>query len=167
MIKLIGAALIITASALMGIVINMRLYKRQKYLESIIAALEQLKVYICFSDYKMERSLLLANSVCDTGNIFKTAAENLHSDGLKTAWNNAISNNKDKLCLTDADAEKLSALGDRLGKTDSDDQRKNIDNVISTLRIQCEEAQTDYKKNGRLYRSCSVLCGTLAALMLL
>lgn len=167
MIRIIGAVMIVAASAAIGAVMNARLSGRVKHLEGFIAALEQLKSDICFSDYGMEQALLRADGVSKTGGVFKDTAKNMKELGLKSALKKAVDDKKDVLCLHTADADAISALGKRLGLTDAEDQRKNIDGVISVLKIQCEEARADYKKNGRVYRGMGTLLGVLAALVLM
>ena len=167
MIRFIGAGLIIAASAAAGAYLNARLQKRVKYLDGFAAALEYLKAHICFSDFEMEKALRLANDVCDTGGVFCAAAENMKADGLKKAWKRAVYINADKMCLKTADANAIASLGERLGLTDAEDQKKNIENVLVSLAVCRAEAKAEYEKNGRLYRSCSVMCGALAALLLI
>ena len=167
MIRFIGAGMIIAASAAAGAYMNARLQKRVKYLDGFAAALEYLKTHICFSDFEMEKALRLTNDVCDTCGVFRAAAENMRADGIKNAWRKAICDNADKMCLKPADITALSSLGERLGLTDSEDQKKNIENVLVSLSVCRAGAKADYEKNGRLYRSCSVLCGALAALLLI
>lgn len=167
MIRLIGAAMIIAASAAAGAYINMRLLRRLKYIEGIIASMEQLKSYICFCDYSMEKALLKADEVCGSGGIFKTAAENMKKSGLKKAFYDAVTEKKDKLCLQDDDADVMIVFAERLGLTDAEDQKKNIDSAIAALNIQRSKACDEYKKKGRLFRSSAALLGTLTALMLL
>ena len=159
--------MIIAASAAAGAYMNARLQRRVKYLDGFAAALEYLKAHICFSDFEMEKALRLANDACDTCGVFRAAAEKMKADGIKDAWRHAVYETADKMCLKSADITALSSLGERLGITDSEDQKKNIENVLVSLSVCRAEAQQDYKKNGRLYRSCGVLCGVLAALLLI
>ena len=167
MIRFIGAGMIIAASGAAGAIMSARLHKRVRYLDSFAAALEYLKTHICFSGFEMEKALRLTDEVGNTGGVFRTAADNMRSDGLKKAWKRAIYLNADKMCLKVSDADALASLGDRLGLTDAEDQKKNIDNVLVSLSICRAAAEKEYEKNGRLYRSCSVLCGALAVLLLI
>ena len=159
--------MIIAASAAAGAYMNMRLQKRVKYLDSFAAALEYLKAHICFSDFEMEKALRLTGDISDTGGVFHMAAENMKADGIKKAWKRAVYINADKMCLKVPDADALASLGERLGLTDAEDQKKNIENVLVSLAVCRAEARAEYEKNGRLYRSCGVMCGALAALLLI
>ena len=167
MIRFIGAGMIIAASAFAGATMSARLHKRVRYLDGFAAALEYLKAHICFSDFEMEKALRLTDDVSDTGGVFRAAAENMKSDGLKKAWKRAVYINADKLCLKTSDADVLASLGERLGLTDAEDQKKNIENVLVSLSVCRAAAVKDYEKNGRLYRSCGVLCGALSVLLLI
>ena len=167
MIRFIGAGMIITASICAGAIMSARLRKRVKYLDGFAAALEYLKAHICFSDFEMEKALRLTDDVSDTGGVFRTAAENMKSDGLKKAWKRAVYINAEKMCLKASDADAIASLGERLGLTDAEDQKRNIENVLVSLAVCRAAAAKEYEKNGRLYRSCGVLCGALAALLLI
>ena len=167
MIRFIGAGMIIAASAAAGAYMNARLHKRVKYLDNFSAALEYLKSHICFSDFEMEKALRLTDKIGNTGGVFRAAAENMRADGLKKAWKRAVYINADKMCLKAPDADALASLGERLGLTDAEDQKKNIENVLVSLSVCRAAAVKEYEKNGRLYRSCGILCGALAALLLI
>ena len=167
MIRFIGAGMIIAAGTAAGVYMNARLHKRVKYLDSFSAALEYLKSHICFSDFEMEKALKLTDEIANTGGVFRLAAENMKSDGLKKAWKRAIYLNADKMCLKTSDADTLASLGERLGLTDAEDQKKNIENVLVSLSVCRAAAAKEYEKNGRLYRSCGVLCGALSVLLLI
>ena len=170
MIRFIGAGMIIAASAAAGAYMNSRLRKRVKHLDGFAAALEYLKAHICFSGYEMEKALRLTDESCSVrgvGGVFRKTAEDMKEYGIKKAWKRAVYINADKLCLKPADADALASLGERLGLTDAEDQKKNIDNVLVSLSICRAAAVKEYEKNGRLYRSCGVLCGALAALLLI
>ena len=167
MIRFIGALMIIAAATFTGAYMNSRLHKRVKYLDSFSAALEYLKAHICFSDFEMEKALMLTDGISDTGGVFRETAESMKADGLKKAWKRAVYINADKMCLKPSDADALASLGERLGLTDAEDQKKNIENVLVSLAVCRAEAKAEYEKNGRLYRSCGVLCGALAVLLLI
>ena len=167
MIRFIGAIMIIAASTIAGAYMNMRLRRRVRYLDEFSAALEYLKTHICFSDFEMEKALRLTDEVSDTGGVFRAAAESMKADGLKNAWKRSVYKNADKMGLKVSDASALAALGERLGLTDAEDQKRNIENVLVLLSVCRATAQREYEKNGRLYRSCGALCGALAVLLLI
>ncbi len=167
MIRIIGALMLMSASAAAGVYMSSRLKKRADSLDGFASALEYLKTRICFADTALEKALRAAGDMMNDGRIFYSAADNMNADGIKKAWRHAVINSADTLCLTAADVQTVSALGNRLGLTDAEDQKRNIDAVLAALSARRAQAHEAYDKNGRLFRGCGILCGALAALLLI
>ena len=87
--------------------------------------------------------------------------------GIKTAWTNAVNECSTKLSLKDADKDILMTLGKNIGKTDTDDQIKNIKYIKSMIAEQEKQAQSEYRHFGKMYRNGGVLVGLLIVIMLI
>ena len=75
----------------------------------------------------------------DKCGLFKCAAENMDEKGVKTAWTNAV----------------------------NDDQIKNIKYIKSMIAEQEKQAQSEYRRFGKMYRNGGVLVGLLIVIMLI
>ena len=87
--------------------------------------------------------------------------------GVKTAWTNAVNECSTKLSLKDADKDILMTLGKNIGRTDTDDQIKNIKYIKSMIAEQEKQAQSEYGRFGKMYRNGGVLVGLLIVIMLI
>ena len=94
-------------------------------------------------------------------------AENMDEKGVKTAWTNAVNECSTKLSLKDADKDILMTLGKNIGRTDTDDQIKNIKYIKSMIAEQEKQAQSEYRRFGKMYRNGGVLVGLLIVIMLI
>ena len=103
----------------------------------------------------------------DKCGLFKLAAENMDEKGVKTAWTNALNECSTKLSLKDADKDILMTLGKNIGRTDTDDQIKNIKYIKSMIAEQEKQAQSEYRRFGKMYRNGGVLVGLLIVIMLI
>lgn len=133
----------------------------------VISALEYLKTRICVFDCTMKRALYDTENAYGVCGIFSSAADNMDRDGLRGAWRRSVTESGGAAALDDGDVEILLSVGDRLGSTDSENQRLNLEGARELLKRRLEEAEADYTQQGRLYRNCGLLCGMLTALLLL
>lgn len=165
--RLAGAAAVFASCAVMGFSLSDRLKKRVGYLGNIIEALSLLETEIAFGRSRVKEAFLRVDAACDTRRLFKAAAEKMEKDGIKKAWRGAVEEKRDELRLTDADAEAVMSLGERLGMTDTENQIKNIRYVKGRLEPLLKEAEGEYGQAGRLYRGGGILAGLFLILILL
>ncbi len=163
MVKLIGAVMTGFACAYIGFRMSMTLKMRIKSLSEIISSLEMLESEISFSVSKLKEAFLRV----DRNGFFTCAAENMEEKGIKRSWEKAVKDNKSRLCLTDADSDILMMLALSIGRTDTDDQIKNIKYVKTMIEAQEKQAQSDYGRMGRVYRSGGVLVGLMTVIILI
>lgn len=164
--KIIGAAMILGVCAYSGFRFADRLKKRYVYLRNILTALNLLETEISFGGSRLKKAFESVDKAADTKGLFKTASENLEQLGIKRAWREAVKEKKEELCLTDGDSEALTALGARLGMTDTENQMKNIRYVKEMLAAKQAEAEGEYERQGRLYRSGGILAGLFLIFLL-
>lgn len=163
MVKIIGAVMTGFACGYLGFRMNMTLKIRVKSLADIAASLEMLESEINFSVNKLKKAFFRI----DRNGFFTSAAEYMEENGIKKAWEKAVNENKSRLCLTDADCEILLTLGSSIGRTDTEDQLKNIGYAKTMITMQEKQAQSDYGRMGKLYRSGGILAGLMLVIILI
>jgi len=87
------------------------------------------------------------------------------------AWNNAMGEVlKEQSLLSFLMKEELVVLSDFakvLGKTDKHTQLLNISLLQKRLEVILADAQQQYQRKGRLYRSMGILCGAAISLLVI
>lgn len=157
MVRALGAIMIGCSCGYFGFRMSASLKNRVKALSDISASLEMLESEIAFSVNKLKKSFLRI----DRSGLFTCAAEKMDKDGIGKAWADAVSENKARLCLTDSDADILLTLGVNIGKTDTQDQIRNIRYVKTLINGQERQAENEYNRFGKLYRSGGILVGLM------
>ncbi len=163
MVKILGAVMTAFACGYYGFYISTALKTRMTSLADIITSLEMLESEISFSVNRLKRAF----SMSDKNGLFKTASELIDEHGIKKAWDSAIEAHSERMCLNDADKEILDMIGKNLGKTDTDDQIKHIKYIKTLLINQHAQAESDYNRLGKLYRSGGILTGAMIVIMLI
>ena len=158
MVKILGAIMTGFACGYLGFKISYAMKIRAESLNNIITSLEMLE-----SEIKLKQAFMRV----DKCGLFKFAAENMDEKGVKTAWTNAVNECSTKLSLKDADKDILMTLGKNIGRTDTDDQIKNIKYIKSMIAEQEKQAQSEYRRFGKMYRNGGVLVGLLIVIMLI
>lgn len=165
--KLIGAGLIVAAFFTIGYLKSYELKKRRDSLRSIISDFEILTAEISFSKNTLTESFRKIEVHGKTGIIFFEAAENIGQYGIGHAWKKSINDNAGNLGFSKEDAEVLLSAGNRIGKTDMENQIAYLKNTIELLKIQEQSANEEYNKLARLYQTGCLLIGALIALLLM
>ena len=163
MVKILGAIMTGFACGYLGLKISYAMKIRAESLNNIITSLEMLESEINFSMNKLKQAFMRV----DKCGLFKFAAENMDEKGVKTAWTNAVNECSTKLSLKDAYKDILMTLGKNIGRTDTDDQIKNIKYIKSMIAEQEKQAQSEYRHFGKMYRNGGVLVGLLIVIMLI
>ena len=151
MVKILGAIMTGFACGYLGFKISYAMKIRAESLNNIITSLEMLESEINFSMNKLKQAFMRV----DKCGLFKFAAEN------------AVNECSTKLSLKDADKDILMTLGKNIGRTDTDDQIKNIKYIKSMIAEQEKQAQSEYRRFGKMYRNGGVLVGLLIVIMLI
>lgn len=162
MFRIIGAVMIIFAGSMIGFLKSDSLKKRAECLDRIISGLNLLETDISYGKTELSGSLS-AIGESHKIEIFKTVAKNLSKDGIKSAITQALEGEE---FLLEGDKVHILALGEILGLTDSTTQSGAIKRAVLSLSEGKKNAQEEYAKLGRLYRSCGVLGGILGAIIL-
>ncbi len=163
MFRIIGAGLIIVAGSMIGFLKSDSLKKRAECLDGIISGLNLLETDIGYGRNDLFCALFSIGENHGIG-MFKTIANNLSKDGIKVATDKAL---LEEEFLLERDKAPIRALAENLGMTDSVTQVGAIKRAVSGLSESKKNAQEEYAKLGRLYRSCGVLGGILGAIILI
>ena len=150
------------ACGYLGFKISFAMKIRAESLNNIITSLEMLESEINFSMNKLKQAFMRV----DKCGLFKFAAENMDEKGVKAAWTNAVNECSTKLSLKDADKDILMTLGKNIGRTDTDDQIKNIKYIKSMIAEQEKQDTSEYRRL-EMYRNGGVLVGLLIVIMLI
>ena len=163
MFRIIGALMIIFAGSMIGFIKSDALKKREECIGRIISGLNLLETDIGYGKTDLFSTLL---SIGENHKIdmFKAIAKNLSKDGIKVATDKALA---EEGFLLEKDKAPIRALAENLGMTDSKTQVGAIKRAVSELMEGRRNAQEEYAKLGRLYRSCGVLGGILGAIILI
>lgn len=151
--------------AYMGIMRSNEMKNRCVMLERLISAFEMLETEIRFNRTEIKKAFLNTEKALPMYGFLKTAAENMDKLGIKKAWENAA--DKCLRSLSDVDRNAVKILSSKLGMTDAEGQIKQLEYVKNILKHQAGEAEKEYKRLGRLYRSGGVLAGAFIVLVLL
>ncbi len=166
MIKFVGAVFILLSASYIGFYKANTLRKRMVYLNNIRTSLHMLESEIFFSQNILFRVFKRISNLSDTCGLFSNAAEGINEFGIKRAWERAVDETYEKMCLKNQDREVLYIFGANLGMSDKESQIKNIKHVVDMINSLYDGAAEDYKKNAGLYRSAGFLAGLFFAILL-
>ncbi len=169
-IKIIGAAVLIGATSLIGFSLAADCSKRPRTLRELQALLQMLENEISYLSNLLSEAFnrIYEGSNSEAAILFKAAAENLGTSGVTAdeAWEKAVEDNCSKLSLNKEDKTILETFGKMLGNSDLEGQLNNIRLITSQLKLQELKAEEMRRKNERMYRSLGVLSGLAIAILL-
>ncbi len=168
--KLIGSVLIVLATTLIGFSYATALEKRRRSLVDFQTALTMLESEITFAASPLDVAFdrISKNIASPVGAFFselvsKTVSQELP---LQKIWTDTLDSHVKQLNLTQPDMQILLAFAAQMGKTDRENQIKNICHTLAQLKTQTELAGQVCNKNKRMYQSFGVLSGILIAILL-
>lgn len=164
MLRIIGSTLIILSGTLLGFLKSDMLRRRSECLTKIISGLNLLETDISYGKKDLQKALLTIGENHKI-ELFKNMAKKIPTIGIKEAISSALKEECE--CLLQRDKAPILALGENLGMTDSLSQEISIKRAVLTLSESKKEAEAEYAKFGRLYRSVGVLGGILGAIILI
>lgn len=168
--KVIGSIMVIFSTALIGFNYASALEKRKRSLMDFQTALTMLESEISFAANPLATAFLAIskNIPSPVGSFFYDIAQLIekHSLNIQKTWNNTLQKYVKALCLTQADVEIILTFAAQMGKTDIENQLKNIRHTIDQLKMQTALAAQTCDKNKKLYQSFGVLLGILIAILL-
>jgi stage III sporulation protein AB len=171
MIKLIGAALVLFASAMIGWYQALTLSTRPKQIRQLILALGRLETEISYGFtplptalYRMGKQLQAPLSV-----IFIEIADALsENDGKVTrdCWQASIQKHWVRTSMKKAEQDILYQLGFILGVTAREDQIKHLHMAMNQLQGEEDIAKQDQLRYEKMWKSLGVLAGALVVILM-
>lgn len=151
--------IILGVSTILGIKIAERYQKRELELKEIKSALNMFKSKIRYTyepipDTFMEIAENFSNNV---SNLFRNASIKMDEQSAGEAWESAIDTVYSH--LNKEDKNVLKHLSKMLGKTDLENQLKEIELTDNFLNYQIEKAETERQKNEKLYKTLGIVSG--------
>lgn len=164
--RLILILVLFLVCACVGFCQSEKIRLRYKNLCRLKTALGIVKTNIEFFCYDIGRALRETEEKAEVKGLFCVAAKNIAEHGVQAAWSMAVRECSGELSLTEDDEEALILLGARLGMTDTEGQKKNIDAVCAMLDTNIISAKENMDRYCRLYSSGGVMVGLFLAIVL-
>lgn len=165
MLKAIGGAAVFLSCLGIGFYKSARLKQRCDSLETLSLCAERIAAEISFSKKRIER---IFNETARDFKLplFADAAVKIHTCGIKSAWQQSLGTYSHDMALTRRDISAAAMLGS-IGDFSGEEQQRSIQTARRLLGLAYEEARADRDRTAKLYRSCGVLCGILAVILLI
>lgn len=168
MFKLIGIAIIITASALIGNNYAEALSKRTSTLKAMEYMLEEIELLIRFRSadvYEIIDSLQRSPQLKNL-KFIKYAVEHLGDNvPFDCLWEKAIDEYNENF-LKAEDIELLKSIGKEIGKSDLEGQISIIELKKNELSALIRRSEEEYTGKAGMYRSIGILGGALVSILL-
>jgi len=164
-LKIIVLILIFGVSSIMGMMIAKQYAKRVEELEDMKNALNILETKIRFSKEPLSVIFKDISKLSKNKEIFEKINENMKTMLAGKAWRQAIENTNTN--FKKDDLEILMSLGNMLGKTDSEGQVNQIEEIKKLLNIQIENANSEKQKNEKLYKTLGMTIGLAIVIILI
>lgn len=167
-IKFLILVLVFASSLYIGFLIAKKYKNRVKELKDMKNALNMFETKIKFT-YASIPEIFEEISKQFTeetiGNIFKTASILMKDKTAGEAWSEGIDIVSSNMTLEDKTI--LKNLGKLLGKTDAEGQISEIKLVVDFLNTQIELAETDRRKNEKMYKTLGGIIGLTLVIVLI
>lgn len=149
-----------------GLYFSFKLKEREKIMSEVILLIKELSVQIRYTNSEIGEMLRTAarNEAYERLRFVALCGDTENGDNFHLKWNEGV---KNQPYMTARDREILTALGDRLGETDSDGQLSYLEMTEELIKGQREQASADYLNKGKLYRSVGILCGLAVGIMII
>ena len=172
MLKLLGAILMIGGGGALGMAARQGLRERITAIDGFLKAFERIENEIVYRLTPCDElmTLLAEEGEAQIQPVFSGIAERLkRSDGLSLPykWGRAIQEEGPACGLKGEEIGILCDAASFLARYDSEQQRHSLRLTQSRLRAVREEAADDLKNKGSLYRTCGLVLGVLAVIVLL
>ncbi len=167
MLKIIGAVLIIIASASIGRLFAAKLHQRQICLSQLQQGLLALEREVGFAATPLPQALAQAALAANHGGVVFTAAADLlvNGEGLSAAEAFEQSIAESQLAISKEDRQILADLSAGLGLSDCDDQLKKIELIRLRLQSAETEAKEQYASWGKIWKNIGWSVGAVLVLM--
>lgn len=169
-LRIIAAIVVVMGGGYIGIVFSSRLAARVLQIEQIICALAQIEFNISFLKMPITRALSTAVSGKKgaVGRIFSEAAKQIEKSNISPsiAFEKAVLENRNSLCILKEDMEIISEFTKNLGKGDVDSEINNIKAACAKLKLAKERAEGELAQRGKLWQGMGMLGGMFLVILL-
>lgn len=164
LIKFIGGLLIILSTGFIGIVLSRKYSLRPKLLNGFRFSMQLLETEIIFASTPLPYAFSNISNRADRpwNNFFKGLSNDILKRkyySMEEAWIAATKEYLSIDCLSKTDIELIKRFGRIVGKSDLDDQKKHFQLLYAQLDYHQKIAESDRKKNVRMYKSLGILLG--------
>ncbi len=171
MLRALGAALIITATGLMGLRGVWRLRWRCRCIEGLIESLQLMELEICSRLAPMREVLekLSREAPKPVRGLYRRALEGMGEIGRRSffsIWGDAVESSRE-LMLREEETELLRGLGLALGRYDVRDQAETISRVRRRMEGYLMRAEAERERDTKLNAFFGVASGIFAVIILL
>lgn len=171
MLKLLGAAMVVAASGLGGIVMAGDYSRRPRELRFLRSAMQMLETEIAYGATQLAEAMNQVASRCDdaVAPLFYGAAGELSSLAGVTAaeaWEKSLKDYYPRSALRPQDLLILRNLGFSLGISDRDDQIKHLRLAMEQISAETAAAEEEAARNVKLWSYLGFLGGLMLVLVL-
>ena len=172
MLKMIGMILIIGSFTGMGITQRQQLGGRVRTLEAMMTATDLIGSELAFRLTGIPDiiRMLAQDSRAQVALIFGKMKRMIEKDdglSLTYKWMKAFRQYGAPTGLTPQDVAVLCDMSDFIGKYDAASQKKCLEHSRKRLEHQLEQARSELKSKGTVYRTCCIAAGILLVLVLI
>lgn len=166
--KWVGASLCFLTSMLMGIFAGKNERERTAQCEAFLEFFSYIKNQVGFflAPTKMIYKNF-ENSVLREIGFLDALSSHENDDVYFDAWNTALRECRDRLRLTSAQYEIVSAFGSCIGKSNEALQLNKFDYHINAMVKETAKQKEEMKKNIKLYRTLGFAIGAAVAILLI
>lgn len=165
MLKLLGFVIITIVTSLAGNYFSFMLKSRLSALKKMNYMIDEI---IAFLRFKSPTVYEIVRELREDGRFeeFDFLSEISEDVPFRQSWRNAVRKNPPR-GMTKSDAELLVDVGTQLGTSDTESQISNLGLQRTELMSALSDAEADYRKKSKLYRSMGVLAGAFISIMLI
>ena len=161
-VKILASSMLLIGCFLFGSEMSRRMKNRKDTLKQLILSLGYIENYILSLKMPLPEIYNKLSGEKIVGDMFKKMYESECLDQ-KKLWERGLL----ELTIDEKDKNPLIELSGVLGNGNSEFVKKQIEQCISLLVRQYEEAESQYKAEGTLYRKMGVYMGVLLVLLLI
>lgn len=171
MLKLAGAALVILACGLVGIIMAQNYVERPRQLKSILAALQMLETHILYAASPLPEAFYMIGQRCEAkiAPLFKTTSKLLTEQAgysATEAWHKALGESFNQTSFSISDLQILKNFGETLGISDRHDQEKHIKLAVEQIKMEISKAEEAALKSTRMWRYMGFMGGLLLVIVI-
>ena len=171
MLSIVGAILIIGATAMLGLSSVWRMSARVRVLTGLIAALETMKSEICDRMTPLPELIEQLTREADPplDRFFCRVAQEMTAIGQRSfyfIWKTAVEGSEE-LALTKEERQTLIDLGRSLGRYDTEEQRDAFAYALRRLESHLRRAEEARREQGRIHAVLGIAVGVFVVMVLL